>query len=181
MKTSLRAGLLALPLSLALTPAASAQYPGCDAGGHGAGPFPMYPTHHMPCPNFDCGGFCLNRFARLHFHGPLFNYGPYYGYYPFEPYGPWTSDLRYNGNIHCNSRGGCGNKLGWGQYAKDTLKNVFNRLHPSCHKSKCGASFESGGTAAPAAGFAGCTALLTEPAAAIKTVGAMTVLVGSGR
>lgn len=180
MKTRLRAGLLALPLSLLCASTASAQYPGCAGGGYGSGPFPMTPTCHMPCPNFSCGGFCLNLFGRIHFHGPLFNYGPYYGYYPFEPYGPWTSDLRYNPPQNCG-KGGCGgDKVAWGQYAKDTLRNVFHRLNPGCHKAK-GCSTCSDTVAAPAAGgCAGCTALLTQPAP-VQTVGAATVLTGLTR
>jgi hypothetical protein len=84
----------------------------------------------QPCYyGYGCGGFCLNMFAKMHQHGPLFNYGPYYGYPPFEPYGPWNAYLQYNpwyygmpyGHGHCH------NGLG----LKDKLHGLF-------HKHGCG-------------------------------------------
>lgn len=178
MKNPVLAGLLALPPLLAVAGPAVAQYPGFippPGCGPGYGS-PAY-GHQLPCPNYGCGGFCMNLFGRIHFHGPLFNYGPYYGYYPFEPYGPWTSDLRYNPPMNCGKHGlfghGCGND-GWGRYALDTLKNVFHRVNPLGHK--CGGGLlkkhhgcDSEGCAAGAAdgGCSTCsaTAVLTGPSA----------------
>lgn len=95
---------------------------------------------------FGCGTFCVCKFGKMHFHGPLYNYGPYAGYYPFEPYGPWTSDLRYNpgcnnGNCGINrglfQRNDCNTCGGWNKYALTTWKNIFHRTHPCGEKSGC--------------------------------------------
>lgn len=169
MTTRLLAGLLALPLLLADARPAAAD--------------------GLPCPNFGCGGFCMNLFGRFHQHGPLFNYGPYYGYYPFEPYGPWTSDLRYNPPMNCGRcglfhRGDCGGGLfdrdgcgGWGHYAKSTLKNIFHRTHPGSHK--CGNG--NCASATTAVGCSSCAAPAT-PIAAVPPpapIGATDLLVGT--
>lgn len=106
---------------------------------------PAHAQHQGP---FQCGTFCVCKFARMHFHGPLYNYGPYYGYYPFEPYGPWGADLRYNAQC---GKDGCGLNLGsrlhrnncndgcgsWSGYARNTWANVFHRTHPCRHKAGC--------------------------------------------
>jgi hypothetical protein len=194
MRRFVLAGLLALPPLLASAGSAAAQCgpggcgliqpPGCGSG------FGSYYGHHLPCPNFGCGGFCVNLFSRIHQHGPLFNYGPYYGYYPFEPYGPWTSDLRYNPPCtgkHCGLGRGLGDgdglgKHGWAKYACDTFKNVVHRLHGhkkhGCVTGECA----SGGTCA------GCTASLTAPPAPLATAaqpypeaGAAVLLTGYGK
>jgi len=167
MKRMLWAGLLALPLVLASTSAASAQ--GCGSGGCPPGfGFGGGAARSNP---FGCGAFCFKIFGALHQEGPLFNYGPYSGYYPFEPYGPWTSDLRYNGPTngacsHCGLFGrgcgarGCATFGGFGGlfhrdracntcggYAFSTFRNVFSRLHPfqRCASAGCSSAVGCGG------------------------------------
>jgi hypothetical protein len=138
MKRFLGAGLLALPLLLASTHPASAQFPaaGFGPGCFSAG-FQAYPSCGLPCAFARCGGICMNLFGKIHFHGPLFNYGPYAGYYPFEPYGPWTSTLQYNpplpaGKCHTSSL----HDRAWKLYSLLTLQNIRDRVHPLRHK--CG-------------------------------------------
>ena len=133
MRKLVVAGLLALPLLLATDRPAAAQ---------------------APCPNFGCGGFCMNIFGRIHQNGPLFNYGPYSGYYPFEPYGPWTADLRYNPPPPaCKDCHKHEYVLAQKLYAAITLQNVWKRLQPlthshhgGCANGNCGASADSGPT-----------------------------------
>lgn len=160
MKNLFLAGVLTLPVLFLGTQLAQAQYPGCNMPYPGCNT-PSY-GHHLPCPNFGCGGFCVNLFGRIHQHGPLFNYGPYYGYYPFQPYGPWTPELCYNPPIREKHHGfGRGeDRQGWGRYALDTLRNVMNRVNPLDHiRSKCHSS-----GCASAAECSGCGKILTAPA-----------------
>jgi hypothetical protein len=159
MSRVILAGLLALPLLLATGERASAQ---------------------APCPNFGCGGFCMNLFGKIHQHGPLFNYGPYQGYYPFEPYGPWTSDLRYNPPAADCGNGNCGrNGLfsrfhdgGWKLYSLLTFDNIRKRTCPSSLRCGTGGCSTCGGSAiaAPAAGCAGCSAKIDIPIPAVVAI-----------
>lgn len=166
MKRMFAAGLFALPLFLAGGSSAQAQ---CAGGGCGGGPGGGLPGFFFGTKSFAaCGGACSYFFPHMHQHGPLVNYGPYSGYYPFEPYGPWTSDLRYNYTPPCKHCGGklggggcgsCGGGRGWGDYAKDTFRNVFHRCHPTAHK--CGQSF--GGCGTPGGCGSGHAAATAEP------------------
>ena len=150
MRRMLWAGLLALPMMLATTETASAQW----CGGGCATPGVWGAPKSNP---FGCGLFCFRLFPGLHQEGPLVNYGPYYGYYPFEPYGPWTSDLRYTGPTskgyaHCGllgRGGGCGHSgcglhlFGWLHRERgcgsglNLWHSLVSRLHPGC-RSGCG-------------------------------------------
>ncbi len=114
MKRTFAAGLLALPLLLAVGPEARAQYLTCS----GAIPPPGCAGAALPkspCSHLGCGGFCFRFLGAIHFHGPLWNYGPYTGYYPFEPYGPWNAALQYTGP---NPYGGCGGCGGCGLFGR---------------------------------------------------------------
>lgn len=161
MNRMFAAGLLALPVFVAASPQASAQYGGCGTAGWG--------VTQGSCAPYGCGGFCFRLFPHLHQHGPLVNYGPYTGYYPFEPYGPWNAHLQYTGprpgdgacgwhHGHCRSCGRHG--WGWGHgrhidacgdcaHRHHTLSlwsNVRGRLFPASHKagklgcSSCGST-----------------------------------------
>lgn len=88
---------------------------------------------------YGCGTFCICKFSRMHFHGPLVNYGPYFNY----GYGNagncndrlfdgWQFGSLFNRN-NCN---GCGHT--WRHYARDTWRNIFHRTHPCCPKTACG-------------------------------------------
>lgn len=163
MKRIFPASLLGFVLALASASTASAQ-----AANFGYGPDPsncgtVIRPYAAGCHQHGCGGFCFRFLGSIHQHGPLFNYGPYAGYYPFEPYGPWTAQLQYTGprpgdivgcgwhGLGCKKCGKCGGHHcrggdcgsdAWGDYASGTLKNVFDRTHPRCHKAKCGSCGE---------------------------------------
>ncbi|MCU0702362.1 MAG: hypothetical protein MUF18_00015 [Fimbriiglobus sp.] len=151
MRRMLWAGLLALPVVLAMAEPVKAQ--GCASCGPFAAGRPNAWSGSPFRGPFGCNGFCLSLFGTWLQDGPLVNYGPYEGYYPFTPYGPWTSDLRYTGPARrggggtpsCGwcGRGGCGGGCGvgghlsgllhkreCGNYALATLRNVGHRCQP---------------------------------------------------
>ena len=159
MRKQFLAGLIAIPALLSCSRSADAQAPcvipppGCGAG------VGAYPTPGCPCKYAGCGGFCMNLFGRIHFHGPLYNYGPYSGYYPFEPYGPWTSSLQYNPPpAPCNH---CGpHEHAWKQYAMLCFHNIKTRIHAIGHKHGKGKWSDCsgcGGSVAAAPGAAAVT------------------------
>ncbi|MFO0937059.1 MAG: hypothetical protein U0798_11150 [Gemmataceae bacterium] len=99
--------------------------------------------------------------ARLHQHGPLYNYTPGYGggaygcgagcTSPWGNHGDRMSCGRLGGGFGFNGFGGFGGpgllnhggnscnscgRGGWGHYAVSTFQNVFHRVHPFA--SRCG-------------------------------------------
>lgn len=158
MRRMLWAGLLALPMMLAMATPVQAQ--GCATGscGFGGGFGPAWGWGNGGGSPFGCGGFCMKLFGTWHQDGPLFNYGPYEGYYPFEPYGPWNSQLQYTGpkgrlgNPSCGwnrpgtlgrlgglfHRSGC-SSCGGGGHVLGFFHSVVGRIHPfSRLSSGCG-------------------------------------------
>ena len=160
MRRILLAGMLALPLVLAMVSSAQAQGPGCGMPGGNCGP---------GYGSASSSGYSVRYrlFSCLHQDGPLVNYGPYSGYYPFEPYGPWTADLRYTGPLTSSLGGGtaatgrlrlneisgggfggfggfggvrhspggtCSSGHTWGSYSLATLKNIGHRINPWHHR-----------------------------------------------
>ena len=164
------AGLLALPVLAFGSTSAQAQCFGC------------------PFPQLGGKSFCMAYGARLHQHGPLYNYTPGYGggngcgtgcTSPWGNHGDRMSRGGFGGGYGHNGlfagglfhHGGCDScgSAGWGHYAVSTFRNVFHRVHPFA--SHCGhsCSVGCGGDCSSCGGAAAAVAAPTQPAERLLT------------